>query len=162
MVRVLLDNAAWDFGTNCFVCEPKNERGLGVPFYLDEEAKEVQADFTPATHHSSAPTFAHGGVSMALLDEGMAWAVIALAHRFGVTRRADVTFSRPVRVGQPHTVVCRIESHTDPDLVASGELRDARGRTCVAMRAEFHVMTKEQAAAALGTHSEAAQSYTRD
>ena len=121
MALVLLDNEKWDFGSNCFVCEPKNGRGLGIPFYLDAEANRVVAPFTPETHHSGAPMFAHGGFSQALLDEGMAWAVIAIAHRFGMTRRSEVTFVRPVKLGQPHTTAAWIESRDGHDLIALGD-----------------------------------------
>ena len=160
MTRVLLDNAQWDFGSNCFVCEPKNERGLGIPFYLDADEGAVVADVTPEAHHSGAPMFAHGGFSQALLDEGMAWAVIAIAHRFGITRKAEVTFARPVKIGQPHLVSCRIESRDGHDLVTTGEITDARGKLCVGARASFYVMTKEEADAALGASSQQAASYT--
>lgn len=162
MARVLLDNEQWDFGTSCFVCEPKNERGIGIPFYVDAEQDRVEADITPRLHHSSAPTFAHGGFSMALLDEGMAWAVIALAHRFGVTRTTTVDFKRPVLVDRPHLLLARIESQDGHDLVATAEITDARGRTCVSARGSFYVMTKEEAAVALGQESQQAQSYVRE
>ena len=161
MARVLLDNEAWDFGSNCFVCEPKNERGLGIPFYLDEESERVVADFTPETQHSGAPAFAHGGFSMALLDEGMAWAVIAIAHRFGVTRKSESTFVRPVRIGQAHTLACWIASGEGETRSVAGEILDNRGKVCVQMQAEFFVMTKEQADAAIGVASVQAASFTR-
>lgn len=160
MARTVLDNAQWDFGTNCFVCEPKNERGLGIPFSLDSDTGRVVTDFTPRLHHSSAPTFAHGGFSMALLDEGMAWAVIAIAHRFGVTKSTEVQFTRPVKVDQPHTLTAWVESHKGHDLVAAGEILDARGKVCVSARAKFYALTKEEADAALGTQSAQAASYT--
>jgi len=160
MGRVLLDNEKWDFGTNCYVCEPKNERGLGIPFYHDIDAATIVAEFTPETHHSGAPAFAHGGLCMALLDEGMAWAIIAIEHRFGVTRKIDVSFERPVRIGQPYTVSCRIESREGQDLVATGEIRDARERACVTARGTFHALTAAEAAQALGQPSEQAKSYT--
>lgn len=161
MARTLLDNEQWDFGTNCFVCEPKNERGLGIPFYLDDEAGQVVAEFTPETHQSGAPSFAHGGLSMALLDEGMSWAVIAIAHRFGLTRSAETAFQRPVRVGRPHFVVCWLEPGEGHDRVTLGEVRDAEGRVCVSMKAAYYVMTKEEATAALGAQSKQADAYTR-
>ena len=160
MTRTLLDNEQWEFGTNCFVCEPKNEKGIGIPFYLDAEAACVVTDFTPAVHHSGAPALAHGGLSMALLDEGMAWAVIAIAHRFGLSRKTAVEFTRPVKVGRAHSLVCRVESRVERDLIATGEILDDRGRVCVSARGSFSVMTKEEAAAALGAQSEQAASYT--
>lgn len=158
MARTLLDNEQWDFGSNCFVCEPRNDRGLGIPYYLDDESNRVVAPFTPETRHSGAPMFAHGGFSQALLDEGMAWAVIAIAHRFGVTRKAEVTFVRPVTIGEPHTVSAWIESRDGNELIALGEITDNRGKTCVQVRASFYVLTKEEAEAAVGARSEQAAS----
>ena len=160
MTQTLLDNEQWDFGSNCFVCEPGNERGLGIPYYLDDEANRVVARFTPESHHSGAPMFAHGGFSQALLDEGMAWAVIAIAHRFGVTRKAEVTFARPVKIGQVHTVSAWIESRDGHDLIALGEITDMRGKICVSVRESFYVMTKEEADVALGAQSRQTASYT--
>lgn len=162
MTRTLLDNAQWDFGTNCFVCEPRNERGLGVPFYLDDEANRVVAEFTPQPHHSGAPMFAHGGVSMALLDEGMAWAVIAIARRMGVTRHCETTFLRPLRVGKPYLVSCWVEPSEGTACAAGGEVTDAGGNTCVGVRAEFTLLTEEQVVAAIGGASRLASSYATD
>ncbi|MGE5597205.1 MAG: PaaI family thioesterase [Hyphomicrobiales bacterium] len=161
MARILLDNRDWDFGSNCWVCDPNNSKGLQVPFYLDEEARRVVAEFTPEVHHSGAPRFAHGGFSMALLDEGMAWAVIALAKQWGVTRRATSVFSRPVRLGEPHSLACWVEGGHASDLTVGGEIVDARGKVCVSVRAEFYVMTEEEAERALGVRSDAAKNYTR-
>ena len=160
MARTLLDNEQWDFGSNCFVCEPKNTKGIGIRFYLEDAGPEVVADFTPESHHSGAPNYAHGGLSMALIDEGMAWAVIAIAHRFGITKRSELDFVRPVRIGQPHTARARIESRDGHDLIATASIEDAKGRVCVSARATFYVMTKAEADAAIGQSQQSA-SYTR-
>ena len=90
----------------------------------------------------------------------MAWAVIAIAHRFGVTRTSQVTFVRPVKIGQPHTVSAWIESRDGQNLVALGEITDARATVCVSVRSTFYVMTQEEADAALGLRSGQAASYT--
>lgn len=42
-----------------------------------------------------------------------------------------------------------------------GEILDSRGKVCVQMQAEFFVMTKEQAEAAIGVASSQPASYTR-
>lgn len=138
----------------------RTSAGWGIPFYLDAEANRVLAPFTPGTHHSGAPLFAHGGFSQALLDEGMAWAVIAIAHRFGITRKSEVTFARPVKIDQPHTVAAWIASRDGHDLVALAEITDARGKVCVSVRSSFYVMTKEEADAAIGAQSSQTATYT--
>ncbi len=161
MARRLLDKRDWDFPSSCWVCEPGNDHGLQVPFYLDEEARQVVAEFTPQPFHSGAPEFAHGGLSMALLDEGMTWALISIARRWGVMRRAQSVFSRPVRLGQRHEVRAWIEGGHGIDLVAAAEILDSRGRVCVAFRADYYLMTREEAARAYGVESEIAREFTR-
>ena len=99
---------------------------------------------------------------MALLDEGMNWAVIAIAHRFGLTRTAETAFHRPVRIGQEYTVVCWMEDGEGHDRNAAGEVRDAKGRACVSMKAAYYVMTKDEAEAALGASSKQAETYARE
>ncbi|MCK9520957.1 MAG: PaaI family thioesterase [Dehalococcoidia bacterium] len=161
MAKRLLQNQEWDFASRCWVCEPGNDRGLEVPFFLDEDARRVVAEFTPEPCHSGAPEFAHTGFSTALLEEGMAWAVIAVAHKWGVTRRSQSVFSRPVRIGQPHTLHAWIEGGYGSDLTAAAEILDGRGKVCVAVRADFYVMTGEEAERALGVRSDAVKEYTR-
>lgn len=161
MARRLLQNDEWDFARRCWVCEPGNDRGLEVPFFLDEEARRVVAEFTPEPCHSGTAEFAHGGFSMALLDEGMGWAVVAVAHKWGVTRRSQSVFSRPVRIGQPHSLHAWIEGGYGTDLTAAAEILDARGKVCVAVRADFYVMTEDEATRALGVHPQTAKEFTR-
>jgi acyl-coenzyme A thioesterase PaaI-like protein len=160
VARELLDNESWDFGTNCFVCEPKNERGLGIPFYVDRDEQRVYAEVTPETHHSGAPRFAHGGFNQALLDEGMAWAVIALGERFGITRRTETDFLTPVKLGRPHTIRCWVESRDGHDLIARGEIVDGRDEVCVSARASFYVLTREEAEAAIGSRTADTDRFT--
>lgn len=161
MARHLLDKREWDFPSSCWVCEPDNPEGLRIPFYYDEEARQVVAEFTPQPAFSGAPEFAHGGLSMALLDEAMTWSLISIARRWGVMRRAQSVFSRPVRIGQRHEVRAWIEGSHGFDLVAAGEIRDSRGRVCVAFRADYYVMTQDEAARAYGVESEIAREFTR-
>ncbi len=74
-----LENARWGFESNCFVCEPRNDAGLRIPFFHDEASATVTATFTLDDRFSGAPSYLHGGVLLAVLDEAMAWATIALA-----------------------------------------------------------------------------------
>ena len=97
----LLENSAWGFDSNCFVCEPANQRGLRIPFAYDDESQLVTAEFTLGPEFSGVPRYVHGGVVLAILDEAMAWAAIAVAGRFAVVHQTATTFDRPVKVGSP-------------------------------------------------------------
>ena len=150
------------FDTRCFVCDQDNEGGLRQRFFLDDELNRVVAEFVPSADHSGAPNYAHGGVTMAVLDEAMAWAIIAMKERFGLTRKAEVEFIRPVPIGVAHEVQAWVESFEGRSLMARAELRNPEGKLCVAARASYIVLTVEEAESALGAGAETAARYTED
>ncbi|MEL7208273.1 MAG: hypothetical protein AAGK32_08605, partial [Actinomycetota bacterium] len=67
-----LHNDDWGYDSNCYVCEPTNEGGLRIPFVADDEAELVRARFSLDETYSGAPSFVHGGVTGAILDEAQA------------------------------------------------------------------------------------------
>ena len=147
-----LTNDRWGFTSSCFVCEASNPEGLRLPFFHDEEARTVVADFELGPQFSGAPTYLHGGIVLSILDEAMAWAAIAVAEQWAVTKETTTRFERPVRVGRPHRVVARIEgpSASGSELVASAEIHDAKDRRCAVARAEFTPLGAAQAVDAIG------------
>ena len=149
------------FETRCFVCDEENEGGLRQRFFLEEELGRVVAEFIPSADHSGAPNYAHGGVSMAVLDEAMAWAIIAIKERFGVSRRVEVDFLRPVLVGRAYGAQAWVESFEGRSLVARAELRNPDGKLCVAAKGSFTVLTLEEAEQAIGSGAGTAVSYTQ-
>ena len=161
MSRRPLTNA-FAFDTRCFVCDQDNEGGLRQRFFLDDELNRVVAEFVPSADHSGAPNYAHGGVTMAVLDEAMAWAIIAMKERFGLTRKAEVEFIRPVPIGVAHEVQAWVESFEGRSLMARAELRNPEGKLCVAASATYIVLTVEEAESALGAGAETAARYTED
>ena len=148
------------FDTRCFVCDQENEGGLRQRFFMDDELGRVVAEFVPSADHSGAPNYAHGGVSMAVLDDAMAWAIIAIKDRFGLTRKAEVEFLRPVLVGRAYEVQAWVESFEGRSLVARAELRSSEGKLCVAAKAGYTVLTLEEAERAIGAGARTAVSYT--
>jgi uncharacterized protein (TIGR00369 family) len=156
-----LTNAAWGFETNCFVCEPSNPLGLRVPYFVDEEAGVVTAEFTLGVEHSGAPHYVHGGVLLAILDEAMAWAAIAIGGRFAVVQSTATTFDRPVRVDEPHTVEASIHERSDTAVTARATVTDAGGRRCARARARLVVLSTAVAGAAIGPVTGADIRYLR-
>jgi acyl-coenzyme A thioesterase PaaI-like protein len=129
-----LHNRDWGFDTNCFVCEPRNELGLRIPFFSDGD--RVVASFSLDVTYSGAPNYAHGGILLAVLDEAMAWATIALAGKIALTKHTSSEFLRPVRLLNEHDVEARVDA-IDDTIHTSAMLRDGRGRTCVSAHATF-------------------------
>jgi len=81
---------------------------MRVPFFHDDEMGTVSAEFSLDERFSGAPSYVHGGLVLAILDEAMAWAAIAVAKAFALTRTTTTTFSRPVKVGRSYRVEARI------------------------------------------------------
>lgn len=146
-----LTNDRWGFRSNCFVCEPANPAGLRIPFHHDDEGSAVVAEFQLADAFSGAPTYVHGGITLAILDEAMAWAAIAIAGQFAVTQRTTTEFHRPVRVDRPHRVEARITSQEPARITASAHVLDAKGRVCAEATATFLPLDARQASVAVGT-----------
>lgn len=145
-----LHNDDLGYETNCFVCEPSNQQGLRIPFFHDTERSVVSAEFTLSDSFSGAPTMVHGGVSLAVLDEAMAWACIALGRRWAVTSETTTRFDRAVYVDKPHRVEAEIVEQTDTDIVTTGRIIDLKGRVRVESRATFTVLGDAQLKRAAG------------
>jgi len=148
------------FASMCFVCDPENDDGMRQRFFLDEESQRIVAEFTPVPGFSGAPNYTHGGASMAVLDDAMAWAIIELKRRFGITRKCEVDFIRPVSIGAKHDVQAWVESFEERALVARSEMRNAEGKLCVAAKATYLVLTMEEAMNAIGEGATTTASYT--
>ena len=161
MAVLRLDNASWGFPTNCYVCEPSNPAGLRIPFSHDDQAGLVFAEFTLGGAFSGAPRYIHGGVVLAVLDEAMAWAAIAVAGRFAVVRDTWATFGHPVRVGAPHRVEGAVEDHDEAWVLARGRVIDGSGRRCAEARARLVVLSAPAARSAIGEVSEEHARYLR-
>lgn len=120
-----LHNEDWGFATNCFVCEPSNDRGLPIPFFHDDERAVVTAEFKLSD--TGAPTLVHGGVTLAVLDEAMAWACISVGKQWAVTTATTTKFHRAVRIGSLHRVEARIVDHVDGMMRTAATVVDRRG-----------------------------------
>ena len=82
---------------HCFACGELNERGLRLHLHLSDGRcwTELALDGT----FEGWEGIVHGGILATILDEVMAWSLVARDH-WGVTARLSTDFRRPVRVGQ--------------------------------------------------------------
>lgn len=162
MAGTRLTNERWGFRTNCFVCEPTNADGLGLAFFHDDERAVVTCGVELGDAHSGAPSYVHGGISLAVLDEVQAWATIALAGKFAVTARTSVEFRKPVRVGKPYTAEAEVVSADDTTIQTIGRILDRHGEVCIESRSDFHVLSAAIAADAIGEVSGDDTAFLRD
>ncbi len=162
MATTRLTNEQWGFSSNCFVCEPENGAGLRIPFFHDHERDMVTAEFELTDAFSGAPSYVHGGVSLAVLDEVQAWATIAVAGKFAVTTKTTSEFLKPVRVGKTYTLEGEIAAVEGDTIVTRGRILDHRGDVRVRSEASFLILSAAIAADAIGDVSGADTSYLRD
>lgn len=162
MARTRLTNERWGFSSNCFVCEPQNGHGLRIPFFHDDERDVVTAEFEMTGAFSGAPSYVHGGITLAVLDEIQAWATIALAGKFAVTTRTTVEFPRPVRVGKTYTAEAEVTTVGAETIGTVGRILDHRGQVCARGESTFHVLSPAVAADAIGELSAEDAAFLRD
>ncbi len=113
---------------NCFVCGAHNSHGLHLRFR--REGDEVQADFTPASHHAGFREITHGGIISTALDEAMFWAASTTTKRFCLAAELNVRFLRKVSVGEKYLIVAKFETNRGRVWESSAELRDVAGKVC--------------------------------
>ena len=142
---IRLHNDDWGFETNCFVCEPSNDHGLQIPFFHDTEREIVTAEFELSDTFSGAPTLVHGGVTLAVLDEAMAWACIAIGQRWAVTTETATSFHRVVRVGSTYRVEAEVLDHVDTTIRTAARLLDQRSVVRAEATASFTALGEAQA-----------------
>ena len=145
-----LSNDMWGFESSCFVCEPRNATGLGIPFSHSLRRERVLATFVLDERFSGAPRYVHGGVLLAILDEAMAWATIAIAEKFAVTKETTSRFERPVELHREHRVEAWIARVDERHIETGAEICRSDGKRCVGAHATFAVLGVDQASAATG------------
>jgi uncharacterized protein (TIGR00369 family) len=83
---------------NCFACGSLNEHGLHLDLHLGDRRSWTQLILDPRFEGWAG--IAHGGIIATILDEVMAWALVA-EENWGVTARMKVDYRRPILVGTP-------------------------------------------------------------
>jgi uncharacterized protein (TIGR00369 family) len=162
MAIIAIHNEDWGFETNCFVCEPRNSLGLRIPFFHDTDADVVFAQFALSNDFSGAPTLVHGGLSLAVLDEAMAWACIASGHRWAVTAATSTTFHGAVYIDKEHRVEARVIDVGESSMTTTGSISDLKGRVRAEASATFTVLGVAQAQRLVGGEIDASNtSYVR-
>ena len=107
----------------CFICGMQNPIGLKIFFYEQADGS-VRARFTPRAEHQGYPGVLHGGITTALLDETVGRAAMFVNNnQFMLTAKLELRFRKPVPIGQPLTVIGRVEKMSRRGATGCGEIR---------------------------------------
>ena len=147
---VRLHNDDWGYESNCYVCEQRNDGGLQIPFFHDTDAGLVTAEFILDDTYSGAPTVVHGGVQLAVLDEAMAWATIAIGHQWALTAASSAEFHAPVLVGSVHRVEAAIEETVGDVITTTGRIVTTEGTVCTSATGRFRAVGEAVASRLVG------------
>jgi acyl-coenzyme A thioesterase PaaI-like protein len=88
----------------CFGCGRQNPVGLRLDFSL--EGEEYTCSFTAGREHQGYRGIVHGGIISTLMDEVMGRFLI-LKGLSVVTVKLEVSFRKPVPVGEPLTITAK-------------------------------------------------------
>ncbi len=83
---------------HCFACGTLNTSGIGLVLHV--EPGRAWTDVTLEQRFQGWDDIAHGGILCAILDEVMAWSLVA-EDNWGLTARMVVEFRKPVEIGHP-------------------------------------------------------------
>ncbi|HET7026809.1 MAG TPA: PaaI family thioesterase [Candidatus Limnocylindrales bacterium] len=83
---------------HCFACGTLNEHGLKLDLHLG--AGRAWTDLRLDSRFEGWEGVAHGGIVSTILDEVMAWSLVA-SDAWGVTARMTTVFHAPVAIGMP-------------------------------------------------------------
>ena len=95
------------FDGHCFGCGALNLDGLRLVFERGPDGSV--AEFEVPDRFQSWAGMAHGGVVALMLDEAVGWAAWHAGHP-GVTGRLQVSYRRPLKLGEPVRIVGKVEN----------------------------------------------------
>ncbi|RJP53008.1 MAG: PaaI family thioesterase [Anaerolineaceae bacterium] len=114
---------------SCFVCGSEDSSGMGVTWYAQDD-NSIFAEVMLTRAQQGPPGFAHGGASAALLDEAMGAAIWQAGYRVASVN-LNITYHKPVPLGQPFKVTAQLKESNGKKVTAVGEIRLADGALAV-------------------------------
>lgn len=126
----------------CFVCGKDNPHGLRLRFQHEDGV--VSTSTTLPDHTAGFDQRTHGGIVAGLLDEAMGWATVLASRRFTYTAELLVRYRDRVPVGEPLTVIGRVDRNARRLLLASASILDVDGTELATATGKFLTVSAEE------------------
>lgn len=122
---------------NCFGCGPANAHGLKMNFFSDGEC--VFSRLRLSRRFCGWENIAHGGILSTILDEIMGRTVIYLLKTPGMTKSMEISFLKPVYIGEDFRAEGRIVEVPPGgrEAVVDGIILNAKGEKCAVSSGRF-------------------------
>ena len=127
------------FDGHCFGCGPLNTEGFRLVFQPGPEGASVE--FEVPDKYQSWAGMAHGGIVALLLDEAVGWAAWHAGHP-GVTGRLQVSYRRPLKLGEPIRIVGKVDRMRRTLVYASAYIENRDDKSRVADATAILAMTE--------------------
>ena len=146
-----IENVFSDFPDyNCFACGPRNEHGLRLRFFADDETGEVFTTFAPREHFSGWPGIVHGGVQCALVDEVSFWAMFDRTRKIALTAKIEITYSKKVPSDGTLDVRARVRSVEGRRVVVDSVINGGDGECLTKAAVTYFIPRKDTLVGVLG------------
>ncbi len=143
MIREI-ENVFIDFpGYGCFACDPRNNLGLKMKFFADDEKEEVFVKIKPEEHFSGFPGILHGGVQCALVDEVAFWAMFDRLKKIGVTLKVEMDFQNVVKTTEQLEIRGKIDKIQGRRIFVSASILNDRNEVCTRSRVVYFVPRRQ-------------------
>ena len=135
------------FDGHCFGCGPLNPDGLQLKFEPDGHGSSV-AEYEVPPRFQSWAGMAHGGIVSLMLDEAVGWAAWHAGHP-GVTGRLQVSYRRPLKLGERVRIVGQVERVRRTLVYCTAEVKSLDAGDRIADGTATLVMTETKVEAGL-------------
>lgn len=129
----------------CFGCGGQNPHGLKLRFFANPDGA-VWTYWTPNRENEGFTGIAHGGIITTVLDEVMGWATY-YQRIWAVTGKLDVSFRKPVVIGERTRALARITAARGRKLQLAAELRRDHDDLLLAEASAIFIKVPESRAA---------------
>lgn len=128
---------------NGFVTSSNNINGLNISIHRDKR-QGVSCAWQTHRDFEGYPQTLHGGISFAILDELLAYAIFDRFRTFAVTLNSQTQWLGRIKIGETIRAQAVVKRRFWRFVSVTGVIVNGRGRVLVKMKSTFYMPTKSE------------------
>lgn len=128
---------------NGFVTSGNNINGLNISIHRDKKVG-VSCEWQTRREFEGYPQTLHGGISFAILDELLAYAIFDRFRTFAVTLNSQTQWLGRIKIGEDIRAQAFVKRRFWRFVCVTGVIVNGRGRVLVKMNSTFYMPTKTE------------------